>query len=1148
MPHLISEEHAQRLFQRLIEEGLDESQPLGVRLMGIYRVVEGTYRQVVREEKRFFQGLFSMQAFTAEKYAVPEDLQAEWEVLRKICRQAARSLEFSVKDVTYWSIVREAAACIHYFSEVDIPEELEQASLLSEDLPLSQPRTYYQQIPALRISLAEVGERIQDAKGNHFCTLKGRSDDPDIGKVEIRLWDIPSKTRKGEDRTIYYSEMGTWLWKYATIQLFDLELIDRDQAIYSTTRNTQVVLEPDFLIDATEVAECFQSDRLHGRYANHRLALLRRMTPFTSSAPAFRGTIVNEMLDALIQDPRVSTGEIYKQTLRRQILTSVALGGDALLDIRTEIDQFHVRNLQWVLDNFEEKETRIEPTFYSAEYGLQGRLDALVESEVETDAGKHLHREIFELKAGSVPYRETWPSHQMQLVAYHLLLRSVYGKKGIGTASIFYSKAEQEPLRNAIATRRDVQQFLVVRNQIVRDLYELAANDDRALKDIHPDRFGPVPAYSGDSVRHFGFGYDAAIPPVKAYLQQFLGFILRELQAAKVGEPSEFDQRRAGFSALWKQGRIEKDRSYQVIRRLRFELEHPESKTLRFHFDSNTATYSLRAGDIVLLYPEDREGLFPLKYEILKAVIQEMGADYLVLSLRNPLVDHGFLKASNYWVVEQDFMDNTFRDLMKATQELMLAPEAKQRMFLGMDRPRLIDPPSELASAPLPFSPLDSQRAVIMQALRARDFCLIQGPPGTGKTSTVLAGMVDHLHRTSSETVVVLAFTNRAVSEIAQKLASRHLSFLQIGGHDSPYGIDRQTAGKNYRDCESLVKGTRIYLSTIASFLSRKHTLIRPEIRLGTLIVDEASQLLDPHLAGIWREFERVILIGDQNQLPSVTLQGSVTSKTDAPELNELGFGDMRVSLFQRLWDRCKSQGWDHATTMLTEHFRMHDQIAQLVNRYYGDALKSKLNSQCAPKLAAMGSVSSDLGEKLLTERVVFIPSPHDPMDKCHELEAIRVAALLKAVRERYGHRFDPLKTVGVITPWRAQINTIKSLIHDEQLLQVQIDTVERFQGAEREVVILSLAVNSPLQMGMLSSLTTYEGAEVDRKLNVALSRAKEQVIILGDPSALAGSPHYQAVIDATRRPDHAWANADIEAWFEPYLAEIQSDKLKDLI
>ncbi|TAE53436.1 MAG: DEAD/DEAH box helicase, partial [Bacteroidetes bacterium] len=795
-------------------------------------------------------------------------------------------------------------------------------------------------------------------------------------------------------------------------------------------------------------------------------------------------------------------------TLRENVLPAVRIGEDQLKQARSDIERLHYPNLQELANSYQGKSLRIEPTFYSDRYGMQGRLDALIEYPEDPE-----RRDVFELKSGKEPRGHVAPSHKVQVLCYDMLLRSVFSTKRKGNSAIFYSQAASQPLRNVTATRQEEQRLIYLRNRLVSDLFRLTDRNFRLLGDIHPEHFGPRIIYKEAQILQFQEQYDSASLLEKAYFEEFAAFVLRELRTAKIGDGEENEKAFKGFSALWLDGRETKESS--LICGLRFVGADEALETLIFTRDEGEAQATdFREGDIAIIYPQDTNGLFPLRYQILKCSIEKLTDKELHLRLRNRQSDvKALFRRHQQWALEHDLLESNYHELLRSLYQFLSAPERQRKRVLGEVRPAF-DPVLPQITDDSGFGGTHNlsphQREIIRRALAARDFFLIQGPPGTGKTSTILTRIVGHLYRHSEEGIMVLAFTNRAVDEICEKLHSSGVHFLRIGGTRSPFTLQAQTRELNFVQTGKLLRETRVYVATISSFLSRQQELLR--IRsFDTLIVDEASQLLEPHLAGPLTQFSRYILIGDQNQLPAVAQQKAASCRNLRPELESAGFADLRTSLFERLWNRCQQQGWHDATGMLEEHYRMHTDVADLINPYYKGKLLCLSPRQKDP-LAFPENPLSPLAELISQHRVLFIESSAVIADKVHGEEAERVIALIAALKELYGDTFDPEKTVGVITPWRKQISQIRAQLPIE-FSQVMVDTVERFQGSEREVILLSLAIHHRGQVQALSSPGFYEGVEVDRKLNVALSRARSQVIVLGDPRPLQWSSHYKALM-----------------------------------
>jgi len=265
-------------------------------------------------------------------------------------------------------------------------------------------------------------------------------------------------------------------------------------------------------------------------------------------------------------------------------------------------------------------------------------------------------------------------------------------------------------------------------------------------------------------------------------------------------------------------------------------------------------------------------------------------------------------------------------------------------------------------------------------------------------------------------------------------------------------------------------------------------------------------------LAGIIAYFDRFILIGDHFQLPAVCCQKPPHISPDIAET--IGIKSLTDSLFERLYRRCKEKNWDDAYDLLPEHFRMHNDIAMLVNTFYEDKLSTAQERQ----FEAFEYYQQDRQEVpklysyLRKSRTIFIPTAEKVHIRYNEEEAEKVVSIVKTIFDNKQENFTE-KTIGVICAWRMQVNLINSKMSKYPFAsKVTVDTVERFQGSEREVIIYSTAVSSPELMKNLQSLTIDN--TVDRKLNVAISRAIEQFILLGNKDILMKSKHYKRVLE----------------------------------
>ena len=260
----------------------------------------------------------------------------------------------------------------------------------------------------------------------------------------------------------------------------------------------------------------------------------------------------------------------------------------------------------------------------------------------------------------------------------------------------------------------------------------------------------------------------------------------------------------------------------------------------------------------------------------------------------------------------------------------------------------------------------------------------------------------------------------------------------------------------------------------------------------------------------ILSDADRFILIGDHKQLPAVVLQSEKFCNVDDTSLNNIGIYDLRLSLFERLFENCNKNKWDESYGTLEYHFRMHTEIAKLINHNYDNRLKSGKPEQMNTE-NIFSSLNTGTGKLLSKSRTIFIPINQLTDESAGSVEAEHILNILLDIEKSGLEINDDL--IGIITPWRKQINRLtKKLSKLSFFDKIQIDTIERFQGSEKDIVFFSLSVYNTQQLKNFQSLTLDNST--DRKLNVAISRARHNLIIFGNENILEKSSFYKSLIN----------------------------------
>ena len=331
-------------------------------------------------------------------------------------------------------------------------------------------------------------------------------------------------------------------------------------------------------------------------------------------------------------------------------------------------------------------------------------------------------------------------------------------------------------------------------------------------------------------------------------------------------------------------------------------------------------------------------------------------------------------------------------------------------------------------------------------------------------------------------------------------------------------------------EIKSKILDTQVIVGTTATMLSRTYLFDLKHFDLA--IIDEASQILEPNIVGLLTRPDKFILVGDYKQLPAVVQQDASQSVVDDERLNAIGLTDCRNSLFERLIRIEQMNHRSEFVGILSRQGRMHPDIAEFPNHefYFTERLQPvPLAHQRATSLAYTATSQDDLDRALSEHRMIFIasadcrrPDISDISDKVNTDEARIVADMLRRTRRFYGEQFNPAKTVGVIVPYRNQIAMIRKEIEKlgmPELENISIDTVGRYQGSQRDVIIYSFTIQQRYQLEFLTANSfTEDGRVIDRKLNVALTRARKQLILTGNIPTLQKSQVFNRLIQYVKQ------------------------------
>jgi DNA replication ATP-dependent helicase Dna2 len=1105
---MISRESA-KIHYRALQEIIESEHSPAEGIILARAAMKNIYSEAVSLSKQFFSNFYSRAIYLFDQYDFPGEMRDRIIALNYFAKRLAKNklLFCSEKDflATAWLVARS----LEILSEESPPEDIRRCCGDHSQISFTfEKEGYTSDIADLRMAVvAEPGEFRKDKK-----------------YAELFL-----RTNEGIEATLRL--YGGWigLWRMcrtgSALNIFSAKVSAARDNTYSTGPDTLIVLEPDYLIDVTDIAGCFGNKG--GNLAHY---VLKKFMSGKIGAKLVLGNLVNHFFDELIEDPDAQFDQLHERSLMSRPLQIFAL---ALADpdgsrrlIHETAD--HYQRLREIVPELGGDRISVEPSFISPDYGLQGRLDAMIEYDSEPD-----RKNIIELKSGRAPSTSLyvsgddgkavptgiWSNHLAQTTCYNLLLDSTFRSRS-GVSQILYSSTSDYPLRNAPNIMRFKREVLMFRNACVAADHALMRGKYKALEMVHPEKSGDMPTYLKTDVIDFANVYAALIKIEREYFHAFISFIQGELFFEKTGEGGE---KRGGFSALWRDSAREKKLSkavYSDLELMEGESDFEKGYLLFVRRDGHREAKTVRRGDLAVLYPVNAEGnSLLLERQVVKCTVKVIEGDTILISLRNKMSRRDFFGEFEKWNIEPDHIDSGIKAMFRSLYSLMSAGELKRRVILGLEPPRF-------GSAEVPDRPElnDIQNNLLKKAVNARDYFLVQGPPGTGKTSYMLRAIVDHIYNNTDENLLLMAYTNRACDEIcaALKTIEPKLPFLRAGSKESSEHKDRLISelseSKGLRELFLEVKNTRIFVSTVSTALT--NTELMQLKHFHTAVIDEASQILEPQIAGIIARTDRFIMIGDERQLPAIVTQPPEFCRVESDNLLSIGLEKTSGSLFERLANAATRKGWPEAKGMLRRQARMHEDIQALANElFYGGYLTT------FPEIARQHARTDTVAMSALptakifeNNRITFIESEAEYGSKYHRAEARRTAQIVRMIREIHGDDFSE-ESVGVIAPFRAQCSEIRSMLGAELERYVAVDTVERFQGSQRDIIIISFAVNYPGQLDMISNGCLVDGRTIDRKLNVAVTRSRERLIILGRGDVLGAGGSYAQLLEyiATR-------------------------------
>lgn len=918
-----------------------------------------------------------------------------------------------------------------------------------------------------------------------------------------------------------------------------------------------IIFEPDYLIDITTIASCFET-YAESPYVN----MVNRLKPQANTVHIHLGNLAGRFLDDTVHSRDVSFGEGVMEFFKANTISLTSC--DDMND-RGTVDKFYTdarmqkQNIQRLIgerlpreiDEYDPKAVVLEPTFFSEVLGIQGRLDFLHDKEGRTT--------IIEQKSGKgafVPFSapgynpnrpEPQEKHLVQLSLYRALFSYEFRKHSdeLRHFMLLYSKYSEGLVSIANLPELTLR-AIRMRNLLTWCDTTQTSSGLRVLEKLTPEMLNRKGAtgrlwdeWTRPELDRLLSPIHEASPLERAYYFRFMEFVEREHLLSKVGNKTKDD---SGFAAIWLDTLEDKRAAGNIYEELTISSFGQnkdgmvESISLNFAREQSADTSNFRKGDIVILYPYKADATPNACAQMVnRASIKEITTEGVELVLRNSQTDRQVFDTPDgtFWAIEHDMFESSSRALYSAMHSFLSASKQRRDLILSQRQPT-IDEHVHMRGEYGAFNTL------VERAKQSRDLFLVIGPPGTGKTSFGLLNILKEELTDPHSNVLLLSYTNRAVDEICSKLVESQIDFLRIG---SPLNCDeayhdhllseRVQQCRTSKEVKDVISGMRVFCATTAALNANIHLFKIKHFDLA--VIDESSQILEPHLIGLLSAqsggrdaISRFVLIGDHKQLPAVVQQTPEESHVD-DELRSIGLTDCRLSLFERLLSNFKTDhGYDpRYVYMLTRQGRMHRDIAEFPNyAFYGNRLEVvPLHHQTLP--TEICHSQNGIEQMLRTRRIAFVAAqkPRAAASvKTNQVEAEMIAATVVQIYNICKDRFDESQTVGVIVPYRNQIATIRGAIDRygiDVLHNITIDTVERYQGSQRDYIIYGFTVQQPYQLNFLTNNVFEEdGMVIDRKLNVAMTRARLHLVLVGNPDILRENYTFYNLLEFVKSKD----------------------------
>ncbi len=887
---------------------------------------------------------------------------------------------------------------------------------------------------------------------------------------EVELCEVSFRPERGAAEPVTLTLWRKWVETADHLEPgMELSVLDpeteefRGETRYSTGKGTLVVIEPSFVVNVTDVRSWVECPRIY---------YLNKLSGVPLNYPVVKGTLVHEVFGDLLRGQDLEAA--IEDAVADAGLDLGLLGRDPAEvagDVRQHASAIEGWLSQGRLTDGEaaaaeaesgfapaESEWRSEQTLISETFGIKGRADAVRRGMP------------VELKTGKNTKREPRFKDKIQAASYALILGEraeagslIPGESVPNTGTLLYTKNAAVDRSEETGDLSPAKEFSISTGLLE---YVIRARNAIAATEYH----GEVPTgYEGNARCEYCFEQDTCMVVA--------GRLDQESKAGTVGSPVPGEER-GYFDGFYRAIEAERRAVHREYAKLHEQSAAERAAADRALVDLEprgreqlsdgrwalraepTGTVSkIREGDVVLASDGD-----PTRGNAELARVERLDGE-VVVTTEEPIE----LRRLDVYPSEL-----TVDRLLVALHEAVLKGEKRRKDLLFGRR----DPTFGEHDGTVFIDNNSAQNEAVRRAVTAEDCALIHGPPGTGKTYTLARTVQALVER--GERVLLSAFPNRAVDNAVAALLDQGFENIVRVGTESgvsdpiqPYRLDQRG---DPEELAAQLQNAPVVAATTASCGSRA----MQETEYDVAVIDEAGQLTEPGTLAAINRAERFVLVGDHQQLPPV-----VRAEDAGTEWS------LDRSLFERLIERYPDAG-----VLLDRQYRMAQRVQYFPDReFYDGQLRPASGEVAGQSLADLGVDADDLPPEL-RNAVAFVDPDGRAEGNTNVVEAERVTEIVDAYVAAGVNPGD----IGVIAPFRAQVAAIGKRVP----AGVVVDTVDRFQGSAREVIIVSFTATGSLDGPIF---------EDERRMNVALTRARRALCLVGDRTALESEPFYARML-----------------------------------